>query len=106
MFYQNDKFSTHFHLLIRIDWDDFYFLICSTDENIERLTRSLGFDGFFATLTPKFPGKLQIKNYRLVTKLKIVNPTIQKQIRFSNTGDGGNFGRAINLSLISFVFPQ
>jgi hypothetical protein len=34
-------------VLFAIDWDDFFFLICSNRKNIETIVNSLSFEGFY-----------------------------------------------------------
>jgi hypothetical protein len=34
-------------VLFAIDWDDFFFLICSNGKNVETIVNTLDFDGFY-----------------------------------------------------------
>jgi hypothetical protein len=34
-------------LLFAVDWDDFFFLICSSKENVDKLVSNLNFEGFY-----------------------------------------------------------
>jgi hypothetical protein len=40
--YDNQK-----ELLFAVDWDDFFFLICSSKENVDKLVSTLDFEGFY-----------------------------------------------------------
>ena len=40
--YDRDK-----KLLFAVDWDDFFFLICSTKENVDKIVSNLSFEGFY-----------------------------------------------------------
>ncbi|MDX2279164.1 MAG: DUF2711 family protein [Saprospiraceae bacterium] len=38
-------------ILFSIGWDDFFFLICSSSDNVEKITSNLNFEGFYCTDT-------------------------------------------------------
>lgn len=40
-------YDTNKELLFAVDWDDFFFLICSSKQNVDTLIRTLNFEGFY-----------------------------------------------------------
>src|SRR5205823_3395188 len=40
-------YDTDKELLFAVDWDDFFFLICSNKDNLDKVISTLNFEGFY-----------------------------------------------------------
>lgn len=79
--YDNQK-----ELLFAVDWDDFFFLICSSKENIDRLVSTLNFEGFYCDDTTETAWELTIgeieagiQKERQINEIKQANQVIDKK---------------------------
>ena len=73
--YDKDK-----ELLFAVDWDDFFFLICSSRQNVEKLISTVNFEGFYCDDTTETAWELT----REEIDAGLQNEQQQKEIKQEN----------------------